>query len=207
MTCSKIKIIQLAQIDYSSSEQIQYKEKENVKQGLSQGTIYILEHNPPIITIGRHFGIDDILLNNHDIEIKKTSRGGSTTAHEPGQVVIYFVLSIKSKNTAEFVNACVKPLILLLSEKYSLLLEYNPKKPGLWVKDKKIASVGFDLTDDISMHGIAINISNDLNTFKYINPCGFESTVMTSLSKTLNKQIDSENFSKECETYYSKYFS
>ena len=86
-------------------------------------------------------------------------------------------------------------------------MEYNPQKPGLWVKDKKIASIGFDLTGGISMHGIAINISNNLNTFKYINPCGFESSVMTTLSKILNKQIDPEFFSKECETYYLKYFT
>jgi lipoyl(octanoyl) transferase len=56
------------------------------------------------------------------------------------------------------------------------------------------------------MHGIAINISNDLAAFKYINPCGFESSIMTSLSKILNKQIDSELFSKECKIYYLKYF-
>ncbi|MHC5158194.1 MAG: lipoyl(octanoyl) transferase LipB [Planctomycetota bacterium] len=132
---------------------------------------------------------DEKVLKGKGIEVVHVGRGGGTTAHNPGQLVVYPIIKLKSLKLD--VNAYIRTLeqvgIELLQ---SLGVESGRRKgfPGLWIGEKKIASIGVQLKKWVSFHGIAININNDLSIFRHFVPCGLENVVITSAQKETGTQ-------------------
>jgi len=156
-------------------------------------TILVVEHHP-VITMGARksenkLRADEAALRAKGIEIVSIGRGGGTTAHNPGQLVIYPIVKLKSLNidVTEFVRRIEQVGLELLAQ---LDITANRKKglPGLWVGDEKIASVGVQIKKWVTMHGIAINIQNDLSIFDWIVPCGLDGVTMTSAARLTGKQ-------------------
>lgn len=173
-----------------------------VDEKKSPGFIFILEHDPPVITLGRNRGEESILASSDEIrslgyEIYKTSRGGDATVHETGQAVIYIVEPVKGKSSASFVSGWCRVISSFLSDEYGVAAEFNVNIPGLFIADRKIASVGFDLTGGISSHGIAVNVCNTLEGFKLISPCGYRSAEMTTLSVECGRLIEFDEFAEK----------
>ncbi len=192
-------IKELGKINYDAAEKLQLEERERVKNGESSGTIFFLEHQPAVITLGKNAIESNILipekfLATKGYDVRKVSRGGDVTVHEPGQLVVYFVLPLKPKAVREFVDGIMKAVISSLLE-IGVKASFDDKKPGLWVEDRKICSVGFDLTGRVSMHGIALNVCNTLEGFSLIVPCGLSGVKMTSISKELNKSVSVQEIS------------
>ena len=138
-----------------------------------QNEIWLLEH-PPIFTLGTAADKQHI-LNAKDIPVVQSDRGGEVTYHGPGQLVIYFMIDLKKTKLGP------RSLVKTLQEfTQSLLLEYSIEStfiddaPGVYVDDKKIASIGLRISKGKTYHGISINIDMDLTPFSYINPCGYE---------------------------------
>jgi lipoyl(octanoyl) transferase len=186
----KHKIRILGAVDYDTALSLQLEERKKVKEGQSSGTIFFLEHVPAVITLGRNAKDSNVLfpkdlLESKGYHIREVSRGGDVTVHEPGQLVVYFVMPLKSKAVKNFVNGVVGTIQQFLEAEYNIKTSFDPKKPGLWVADKKICSIGFDLTERVSMHGIALNFCNDLSGFKMINPCGLGAVKLTSVAMEL----------------------
>jgi len=194
---NKINVQILGAVDYDTALKQQLDERERVRDGGSSGTIFILEHNPPVITIGRNatkrnlLFAEDILVQR-GFEVRKVSRGGDVTAHEPGQVVVYFVLPVRAKEVKAFIENIMNIILEYIKDKFSLNTEYFPDKPGIWYNNKKICSIGFDLTENVSMHGIALNVSNSLEAFRMIVPCGMSDVKMTTLSTITGYDINVE---------------
>ena len=137
-----------------------------------QNEIWLLEH-PPIFTLGTAADKQHI-LNAKDIPVVQSDRGGEVTYHGPGQLVIYFMIDLKKTKLGP------RSLVKTLQEfTQSLLLEYSIEStfidgaPGVYVDDKKIASIGLRISKGKTYHGISINIDMDLTPFSYINPCGY----------------------------------
>ncbi|MDH4203352.1 MAG: lipoyl(octanoyl) transferase LipB [Phycisphaerae bacterium] len=160
-------------------------------------TVLIVEH-PAVITLGARKSenkllTDEKVLKGKGIEVVHVGRGGGTTAHNPGQLVVYPIIKLKSLKLD--VNAYIRTLeqvgIELLQ---SLGVESARRKglPGLWIGEKKIASIGVQLKKWVSFHGMAININNDLSIFEHIVPCGLDSVAMTSVEKETGKPADME---------------
>lgn len=184
----------LGSLEYSSAMKIQEAEKQSLLAGKSSGCILFLEHNPPVITLGRRCGTDELLLSEELIKssgyaIARAERGGLATVHEPGQLVIYLVLPVKPKAVSDFVLSAVLPAAEALSESFESELHYSDENPGIWHKDKKCASVGFDLRHGVSSHGIAVNICNSMKGFSFINPCGQSAEIMTSISEICGRDV------------------
>lgn len=150
-------------------------------------TVLIVEH-PPVITLGARQSENKLLtepeqLRENGIEVNQIRRGGGTTAHNPGQVVLYPILKLKSLGLS--VNEYIRELEdigieLLLRQ--GLNTEVKKGFPGIWTQDgKKIASIGVQLKKWCTMHGLAVNISNDLSIFSNMVPCGIDNIEMTSL--------------------------
>jgi lipoate-protein ligase B len=203
MTKQKI----LGKIDYDSAVALQLEERERVKNGGSAGTIFFLEHDPAVITLGRHavetnMLIPEKLLESRGYQVRKVSRGGDVTVHEPGQLVVYFVVPLKSKAVREFVDGVMNDIGLCLKEKFGIDAKFSQDKPGLWVGDRKICSVGFDLTQRVSMHGIALNVCNTLEGFKMIVPCGLPGVKMTTISKELGRDVTVNEVIEFIKTYF-----
>jgi len=189
----------LGKIAYDIAEKLQLEEKERVKNGMSNGTVFFLEHQPAVITLGKNAIASNILipeklLRSRGYDIRKVSRGGDVTVHEPGQLVVYFVMPLKSKAVRGFVDNIMNAVCSTLGE-FGINAAFDDKKPGLWVEDKKICSIGFDLTGRVSMHGIALNVSNTLEGFSMIVPCGLSGVKMTSLSKELGRNVSVDEVS------------
>ncbi len=212
----RVNIKILGAIDYDAAVAMQFEERKRVKEGQSPGTIFILEHVPAVITLGRNAKGSNVLfpkefLESRGYHVREVSRGGDVTVHEPGQLVAYFVMPLKAKAVKDFVNRVVSTIQQFLEAEYNIKTSFDPQKPGLWVGDKKICSIGFDLTERVSMHGIALNLCNDLSGFKMIVPCGLGGVKLTTVAMELDPsvtgtqplKVDMETAMKALAGYFS----
>ena len=193
-----IKIIDCGIKDYQSVLGMQENAFQNLLAGTGEDTIFIVEH-PQVITLGARESANKLLkdsdaIKQSGIEIFKIRSGGGTTAHNPGQLVIYPIINLKKRNlgVSDFVHKLEDIGIELLKE---LGLNCSVKKgfPGLWIEDRKIASIGVQIKKWITFHGMAININNDLSIFNLIVPCGLDNVKMTNVQIELGKKINIDN--------------
>ena len=143
--------------------------------------IWLLEHNQ-VFTTGISSEQKDILhLSN--IPIIKTDRGGKITYHGPGQLICYFLFDLKRLKISikKFVGLIEDAIIKLLA-KYKISAHTIENLPGIYVENKKICSIGLKVKKGCCYHGLALNVSNDLTPFSYINPCGNSSLSMTKVN-------------------------
>ena len=181
----KLKIKHKGLVDYESC----IKEmKQLVESQPNHHSIWVLEHNP-VFTIGiSEKGIqEDKKLNPPLI---KTDRGGKTTYHGPGQKIFYFILSLKDlpfKPTDLTKNVLQETSDTLNS--YGLENEINLKDPGIYLGNKKLASVGMRIRRNYSYHGLSINFDTNLSTFNTIKPCGLD-VQACNLTDYININID-----------------
>ena len=152
-----------------------------VKAESFDNQIWLLEH-PPVYTLGTAADPSHV-LNPGDIPVIQTDRGGEVTFHGPGQLVIYFLLDIKQKKIGPktFV-ASLQNLIQKILQHYSIESSFVEGAPGVYVGEKKIASIGLRISKGRTYHGISLNVNMDLTPFGLINPCGYEGLEVTQIS-------------------------
>lgn len=161
--------------------------KSHIQQADFNNEIWLLEH-PPIFTLGTAADKNHI-LDAKDIPVVQSDRGGEVTYHGPGQLVIYFLLDVKKLNFGpkKLVSAIQEFVRNLLAD-LSIDCNFVEGAPGVYVNQKKIASIGLRISKGKSYHGISINFDMDLSPFKQINPCGYEGLEVTQI-KDLNKHV------------------
>ena len=159
-----------------------YEQMRSLVQAKSfNDQIWLLEH-PPVFTLGT--AADNAhVLNPGDIPVIQTDRGGEVTFHGPGQLVIYFLLDIKEKKLGpKALVANLQNLIQNILKNYSIESSFIEGAPGVYVEDKKIASIGLRISNGRSYHGISLNVNMDLAPFSLINPCGYAGLEVTQIS-------------------------
>ncbi len=111
-------------------------------------------------------------------------RGGGTTAHNPGQLVLYPILDLQKLGLgiSEYIRE-LEAIGAELLEQLGLTSQRHKGRPGLWVGEKKIACIGVRVSKSVTYHGMAINIQNDLGIFDLFVPCGLDGVEMTSVRK------------------------
>lgn len=159
----------------------------------SQDFLVFCSH-PPVVTVGRGTKPQDIFGWQGDIV--ETSRGGRATYHGPSQIVAYPILNLQRagrKNFAErdlhgYMRALERSIVETLrelgieSEARSVKVDADsPSLTGVWIGDKKVASIGIAVKKWITYHGLALNVTDDPLAFTGINPCGFRTEIMTSI--------------------------
>lgn len=142
--------------------------------------IWLVEH-PAVFTQGLN-GKKHHLLSPK-IKVVQTDRGGQVTYHGEGQLIIYLLIDLKraSLGIKELVHIMEQAIINFLAD-FDLQAKARDDAPGVYIDDKKIASLGLKIKKFRSYHGLAINIDMDLSPFKQINPCGLEGMQMTQLA-------------------------
>jgi len=161
--------------------------KSQIKEEDFKNEIWFLEH-PPVFTLGTAADKKHI-LDSKDIPIVQSDRGGEVTYHGPGQLVIYFLIDIKNSDLGP--KSLVKTLqefTQSLLKNFSIESDFIEGAPGVYVKGKKIASIGLRISKGKSYHGISINVDMDLKPFTYINPCGYEGMQVTQI-KDFKKDV------------------
>ena len=159
-----------------------YEQMRSLVQGESfKDQIWLLEH-PPVYTLGTAADPTHV-LNPGDIPVIQTDRGGEVTFHGPGQLVIYFLLDIKQKKLGpKALVANLQNLIQNILQHYLIESSFIEGAPGVYVGEKKIASIGLRISKGRTYHGISLNVDMDLTPFGLINPCGYEGLEVTQIS-------------------------
>ena len=143
--------------------------------------VWLLEH-PSVFTLGTAADPSNV-LNPGDIPVIQTDRGGEVTFHGPGQLVIYFLLDIKSKKIGpKTMVANLQLIIQKVLRHYSIESSFIEGAPGVYVENKKVASIGLRFSGGRSYHGISINVDMNLTPFSLINPCGYEGLEVAQIS-------------------------
>jgi len=161
--------------------------KSHIQQADFNNEIWLLEH-PPIFTLGTAADKNHI-LDAKNIPVVQSDRGGEVTYHGPGQLVIYFLLDVKKLNFGpKKLVSTIQEFVRNLLADLSIDCNFVDGAPGVYVNQKKIASIGLRISKGKSYHGISINFDMDLSPFNQINPCGYEGLEVTQI-KDLNKHV------------------
>ena len=173
-------------VKYNSAINSLEERLEQIRVNKSKELIWTLEHEE-IYTGGTSYHQSEIL--NKSINFIKTNRGGKITYHGPGQLVFYFVLDLnkRGKNIKKLIRVIEKTIIDTLND-YNIKSFADRKNIGIWVKNKfgkidKVAAIGIKVKKWIAYHGFALNISNNLEVYKNIIPCGIKGRGVTNLKK------------------------
>tara|TARA_X000000368_G_scaffold247968_1_gene195820 strand:+ start:57 stop:659 length:603 start_codon:yes stop_codon:yes gene_type:complete len=154
--------------------------RSHIKEENFSNEIWLLEH-PPIFTLGTAANKKHV-LNAKDIPIVQSDRGGEVTYHGPGQLIVYFLLDIKKLDfSPNKLVSTIQNFIKELLADLSINCNFIKDSPGVYVNNKKIASVGMRISKGRSYHGISLNVDMDLKPFTYINPCGYEGLEVTQI--------------------------
>jgi len=172
----------LGRIGYDRGIDLQETLVREKVEGSPENHLLLLEHEP-VYTMGRNR--DDSSLREEFLlphPVHRTNRGGQATYHGPGQLVGYPVLDLRlfGRDLHDYLRFLEEVLISLLAC-HGIRGSRIEGKTGVWVGNRKVASLGVGVRRWISMHGFAINICGDLNPFSHITPCGLPGVEMTSL--------------------------
>jgi len=193
-------ILDLGLRDYEEVWRLQKELVARRRAGEIPDTVILVEH-PPVFTIGRQasprpysFAGQWPAKANSPDEVWRSlvvvERGGGITFHGPGQLVGYPIVDLRGRgrDIHRFLRDLEEVLIRTLRD-FSLDAQRRPGLTGVWVGQKKIASIGIAVRHWVSYHGFALNVSVDLRYFRMIRPCGLDGTVMTSMSELLGREI------------------
>jgi len=179
----------LGKVDYQPTwKKMQDFALERTQDSLDQ--IWLLEH-PPVFTQGMNGKPEHVLLPG-DIPVVPIDRGGQVTYHGPGQLVVYPLLNLERLKLGprDLVCAVEKSIIATLAE-YDIEAYGKRDAPGVYVDERKIASIGLRIKKKSTYHGLAFNIDMELEPFARINPCGYQGLEMTDLGRELKRNDSS----------------
>jgi lipoate-protein ligase B len=179
-------VCHLGRIEYGEGLALQEQIRAARQRDEVPDVLLTLEHDP-VYTRGRRAGTGELPMGEEwyraqGIEIYDTDRGGKVTYHGPGQLVGYPIVRVE--DVVEYVRTLERALVAALAEEGVAARarpEDGPDYTGVWVADRKIASIGVHVARGVTTHGFAINLENDLQPFSWIVPCGLDGVQMTSL--------------------------
>ena len=190
-------VVDLGTKSYRDTWALQLELVEQRKTGAIADTLLVVEH-PHVFTLGRRREAAANVLAPGDVEVIEIERGGDVTYHGPGQLVAYpIVLLREGTNDARGERDLHKFLrnleeaVIRTCARFGLATDREPGKTGVWTgaaeTRKKLCSMGIACRKWITFHGLALNVTTDLSYFQRINPCGFDSNIMSSLEAQLGE--------------------
>jgi len=184
-----INLLTLGRVPYAEALAIQQRVITARKQNLIGDTLLLLEH-PPVITLGRNASRTNILasdefLASHGVTLHEINRGGDVTYHGPGQLVGYPIVDLRGDWPG-------KVLIRTCAD-FGVRAKRIPKLTGVWtfaggenasaIPEQKLAAIGVHVSQAVTSHGFALNVTTDLRDFDWIIPCGIRDHGVTSLEQ------------------------
>jgi lipoate-protein ligase B len=173
-------------VEYTEAAALQERLRERVQTGELPDLMLLLEH-PPVYTLGRRSTPGELPLGEEHyraqgIDVVRTPRGGKLTYHGPGQLVGYPIVHVS--DIPAYVTTMQQALIAALADA-GIEARSRPGREhtGVWVQDRKIASIGVHVSRGVSIHGFALNVTNDLAPFTWVVACGLPEVRMTSVAQ------------------------
>ena len=212
-----VHLLQLGRISYAEGLAIQARVIAARKQNLIGDTLLLLEH-PPVITLGRNASranvvASDDFLAARNIELHEINRGGDVTYHGPGQLVGYPIVDLRGDfpnkrgphlGPVDFVRMLEEVLIRTCAD-FGVLAKRIPRVTGVFTfggspepgatledkqREKKLAAIGVHVSQGVTSHGFALNVTTDLRDFKWIVPCGITDRGVTSLELEATQPVN-----------------
>jgi lipoyl(octanoyl) transferase len=206
-----VHLLHLGRVPYAEALDIQQRVITARKQSLIGDTLLLLEH-PPVITLGRNASRANILagqelLAGRGVEIHEVNRGGDVTYHGPGQLIGYPIVDLRGDfpgkrgphlGPVDFVRLLEEALIRTCAD-FGVMAKRIPKCTGVWtfggdsretkVPEKKLAAIGVHVSQGVTSHGFALNVTPDLREFEWIVPCGIKDRGVTSLELEVGSDV------------------
>jgi len=184
----------LGRIGYPEGLALQSDLVESRRRGAIDDTVLLLEHEP-VYTIGRTRDRSSLeRVDDLPYPVFETNRGGQATFHGPGQLVGYLILDLNAygRDLHTYLRQIETFLVDFVAD-YGIDSSRREGLTGVWVENRKLASIGVGVRKWISMHGFGFNVSSDLTGYDAIVPCGISDVVMTSLSAECGREISVED--------------
>ena len=175
-----LKIKDLNLVDYIDAWDLM-KSNVNLRSATDQDEVWLAEHNP-VYTLG-HAANEEFIFDDNDIPAVRTDRGGQITYHGPGQLMIYFLINLKRLGWGPKRLICeLESIVIELLERYEIHAQRREGAPGIYVDEKKIASIGLKIKRGFCYHGISLNVDMDLKPFDGIVTCGIPALEVVQVS-------------------------
>ncbi|QHN01948.1 lipoyl(octanoyl) transferase LipB [Granulicella sp. WH15] len=194
-----VHLLSLGRVPYLEALAIQQRVVAARKQNLIADTLLLLEH-PPVLTLGRNSRRENILasdelLQHKGVELHEINRGGDVTYHGPGQLVGYPVIDLRGDlpgkkgphlGPVDYIRMLEEVLIRTCGD-FRVPTQRIPGRTGVWtiaggsIQEKKVAALGVHVSQGVTSHGFALNVTTDLRDFDWIIPCGITDRTVTSL--------------------------
>ena len=178
---------------------------------LDKDIVMCLEHFP-VFTLGRRGGLQHLkvpkaFLESQEIDIIHVERGGDITYHGPGQLVIYPIVDLRDAGwrVVDFVGALEEIMIRAVAE-WGIRAERNPLNRGVWVGRSKMGSLGIAVRHGVSFHGLALNVNTALEPFGWVNPCGLDGVMVTSMKQILGREISLADVKRSARRHLEQVF-
>jgi len=186
MSGDELWVCHLGTVDYRDALELQERIRTARQQDELPDVMLMLEHRP-VYTRGRRSGPGELPMGEEwyarqGIETVQTARGGKVTYHGPGQLVGYPIVGVD--DVLDYVRTLERALVAALAQEGVSArgrTDDGVDYTGVWVGERKIASIGVHVSRGVTTHGFAINVDNDLQPFQWIVPCGLDGVQMTSL--------------------------
>ena len=194
-------VLYLGRVPYGEALAIQQRVVAARKENLLGDTLLLVEH-PLVLTLGRNSSRQNIIasdeeLRRNGVEVHEINRGGDVTYHGPGQLVGYPIVDLRGNlpgkkgphlGPVDFVRLLEEVLILTCKD-FGVMTQRICKRTGVWtlaggsIREKKIAALGVHVSQGVTSHGFALNVTTDLRDFRWIVPCGISDRGVTSLEE------------------------
>ena len=190
MSAPPVHLYDLGYMAYRDALAWQHRTAAAVRGESSADALALLEH-PPVYTMGARGGQNHMLASDDDLhdrgaELIMTDRGGDITFHGPGQLMLYAILNLRRRmlRPVDHVRRLERTIVETLA---AFGIQGRPIKgrPGVWIGPRKIAALGVSVRGGVTMHGAALNVTNDLAWFNAIVPCGLHGLGVTSMAREL----------------------
>jgi lipoyl(octanoyl) transferase len=178
-------VCHLGQVEYREAAALQERLRAQVIAGELPELMLLLEH-PPVYTVTKRTDASDLpfpdaFYKERGVDIVRTPRGGQLTYHGPGQLVGYPIMHVAS--VPEYILTMERAIVTALGRSgIEAETRLGHKHVGVWVGERKIASVGVHLSHGVSSHGFAVNVDNELDPFTWVVACGLPDVQMTSMA-------------------------
>ena len=201
----ELAVVRLGSMSYGEALQLQRRLANDRIAGKMERDILLLVEHPAVITLGRSSQLENLPTPREDleargIELYEIERGGDITFHGPGQLVGYPIFDLKQhrEDVHWFLRQLERSLIQTLAC-FGLQGKRREKYTGVWVDDRKIASIGIHVKQWVTWHGFAVNVTTDLSYFDLIVPCGIRDVVMTSVHRELAERTPRDVWGRALE--------
>lgn len=200
----------LGRMSYRDALEIQLATHEGVMQG-GPDTLLLVEHEP-VFTKGAATQTENLLLSPAEYEargfqLETTDRGGDVTYHGPGQLTLYpiFDLNRHGRDLHRWLRDLEEVPISVLAA-FGIEGRRFPPHTGAWVGDEKIAAIGVKVKRWVNLHGIGFNINLNLEPFRHIVPCGIQHYGVSSLSRSVGREVSMEEAKELCLDAFASVF-